>query len=362
MKRLMMISLLVLLALPLAAIQAQGNDNPPPPPASYAEVAADYTALEKNTVAEGEQVVEQFIRGDFSTIYDRLSAEMQAQVGQADLERVQKQVLDSAPIGDRIQYRVMLNKDGRIYIAQHQWGQSEIVLLMSFDSDDKVNGLNVQPVPPLPADPAAGYRSAVTFRLPADGLLFTFWGGDDVLHNYHVDAAPQRHAYDFVVWKNGSTYSGDGTAPEDYYIYGQPVLAPAGGTVVAVMDGLPNMKPKTETDSEHPAGNHVVIQVAEKEYLFLAHMQPGSIVVKVGDTVKAGQVIGKVGNSGNTSEPHIHIHLQDQPEMFVYDSSGKITGFTTAVGLPIYFSNLLVNGLPVASGEPLGGQFVQNAP
>jgi murein DD-endopeptidase MepM/ murein hydrolase activator NlpD len=80
----------------------------------------------------------------------------------------------------------------------------------------------------------------------------------------------------------------------------------------------------------------------------------------VGDTVQTGQMIGLVGNSGNTSEPHIHIHLQSTPELFKIDDSGQIVALSDALGLPIYFSNYLANGELIEAGEPLGGQFVQN--
>ena len=199
----------------------------------------------------------------------------------------------------------------------------------------------------------------MSFRLPFAGLWFVGWGGPDFLHNYHVGAPPQRHAYDFLVWKDGSTFSGDGTSNEDYYAYGQPVFAPANGTVVRAVDGLPDVKPQVETDGAHPAGNHVVIEVAEGAYLYIAHLQRGSLLVAEGDRVAAGQEIGRVGNSGNTTEPHIHIHLQDMPDMFAVDENGVITSFTDAIGLPLAFSDIEVNGKPFAEGIPLGGQFVQ---
>ncbi len=78
----------------------------------------------------------------------------------------------------------------------------------------------------------------------------------------------------------------------------------------------------------------------------IAHMQPGSLSVTAGDVVEAGQQIGLVGNSGNTSGPHIHIHLQDGPDLFA------------STGLPLAFSNYAANGVPTERGEPVGGQFV----
>ncbi|NLF75825.1 MAG: M23 family metallopeptidase, partial [Chloroflexi bacterium] len=124
-------------------------------------------------------------------------------------------------------------------------------------------------------------------------------------------------------------------------------------------DGLRDVKPQIETDGEHPAGNHVVIEVAEDAYLYIAHLQRGSLLVAEGDRVAAGQEIGRVGNSGNTTEPHIHIHLQDMPDMFAYNSAGAITSFTDAIGLPLPFSDIEVNGKPFVETVPLGGQFAQ---
>ncbi len=357
MKKRFVYGLLIVLLLTVPGVYAQ--DDTKMPPQSYSEVEGQYTALETEAVTQSEEVVDLFLTGDITTLYGRLTPDFQALVTQEQIEQAYQQLTAVAPIGERIDYRLMSAGGSSAYMAVHTWGDQQITLAVAINADGAISGLNLQPVTQLPDDPAAGYHSAVSFRLPFDGLWYVAWGGDDELHNYHVVAAPQRHAYDFLVWKDGSTFTGDGTKPEDYYAYGQPVLAPADGTVITVVDGLPDQVPQTGSDPAHAAGNHVVIQVAEQEYLFIAHMQPGSIQVKEGDVVTAGQIIGRCGNSGNTSEPHIHIHLQDQPQMFTTDESGAITGMTDAIGLPLEFSNMLVNGEPVAIGEPLGGQFAQ---
>ena len=93
---------------------------------------------------------------------------------------------------------------------------------------------------------------------------------------------------------------------------GTVILAPADGTVRSVVDGHPNMPPG-ELGGRPAGGNQIALEVAPREFLFLCHLQPGSITVQPGDQVAAGQVLGRVGNSGNTSEPHLHIHLQDSP-------------------------------------------------
>jgi hypothetical protein len=108
-------------------------------------------------------------------------------------------------------------------------------------------------------------------------------------------------------------------APKDvnsYFGYGQNVLAVANARVVAVVDKFKNQIPgvlPTKITLEEIDGNHVVLDLGNGQYVFYAHMQPNSIIVKEGDTVKKGQVIGRLGNTGNTSAPHMHLHVMAQP-------------------------------------------------
>mgnify|MGYP001398998294 CR=1 FL=1 len=330
-----------------------------PVPSSYAEVGAAYTALAEDARERGSTAVERFLSQDFAALRAQFSPETAEALSAEILEQTAAQI-NAQPVGEKISERVLPIGGMTTYMVTYAWGETTLTLSVYFDTSGQIVGLNAVPDQPLPDDPALEYASETLFQLPFTGVWYTAWGGSDRLHNYHVDAPPQRHAYDFVVWQGGSTFSGEGTQNEDYYAYGQPALAPASGTVIAVVDDLPENQPQVETDEQHPAGNHVVIQTAEAEFVFLAHLQPGSITVEPGQTVESSQPIGLVGNSGNTSEPHLHIHLQDQPELFVTDDSGQATGFTDALGLPLVFSNYLENGILIENGEPVGGTFVQN--
>lgn len=98
--------------------------------------------------------------------------------------------------------------------------------------------------------------------------------------------------------------------PGQYNIYGEPVYAPCAGQVIAALDELPDMQ-VPQTDRQHMAGNHVLLRCNTADVL-LGHFKPGSLKVSVGDTVAVGQVVGAVGNSGNTSEPHLHVHAQQR--------------------------------------------------
>jgi murein DD-endopeptidase MepM/ murein hydrolase activator NlpD len=112
--------------------------------------------------------------------------------------------------------------------------------------------------------------------------------------------------------KDGETQSGDGKANEDYFAFGREVLAPADGVVTDAIDGVRDNIPGS-MNPYSALGNAVIIEHREREVSVLAHLKLGSIKVKVGDKVKKGQVIALCGNSGNSSQPHLHYHLQNTP-------------------------------------------------
>ena len=127
----------------------------------------------------------------------------------------------------------------------------------------------------------------------------------------------QRFAIDWVqLREDGRTFTGDRLDNKNYRCYGVEVLAVADATVVAVKDGIPENVPGATSRAvpitlETVGGNHVILDLGYQRYAFYAHLQPGKIQVKVGDKVRRGQVLGLVGNSGNSTEPHLHFHISD---------------------------------------------------
>jgi hypothetical protein len=179
---------------------------------------------------------------------------------------------------------------------------------------------------------------SATVRLPADVPLRVAWGGDSIETNYHAAAPDQRWAYDLFV----DPYLTGSSNLEEYGCYGVPVVAPASGLVTNAHDGEPDETAGIPSNNTlAPTGNHVVIQLETGTYLVIAHLKHGSVAAKTGETVEEGQVIGECGNSGNTSEPHIHIHHQRQ------DPTKFPVNF--AEGLPLYFRDH--DGAPM----PVGG-------
>ncbi len=147
-------------------------------------------------------------------------------------------------------------------------------------------------------------------------------GGSNISTNLHLETLDagvpryrawrgQSYGVD-IVELNGLGLRARGLQPADpsaYVIYGAHVLAPCAGVVVIAMDGLPDMQ-VPEVDSDHLAGNHVMLRCFDADVL-LGHLQQGSVQVLAGAKVAVGDWLGSVGNSGNTGEPHLHVHRPD---------------------------------------------------
>ncbi|WP_199910036.1 M23 family metallopeptidase [Paenibacillus sp. CAA11] len=176
---------------------------------------------------------------------------------------------------------------------------------------------------------------AVSVRLPLDEHVLVGWGGDTLKSNYpHVVVPSERWAYDLLVQPAGT----GSQRLEDYGIYGAEVFAPASGTIVGASDKEEDHRPGTDEHDSMP-GNHIYIRLDETgTYLVLAHLMKGSIKVQVGDHVAEGDLLAKVGNSGSSSEPHLHIHHQRQ------DPSS--TSMFLSEGLPLYFRDIEGPSMP----------------
>lgn len=159
-------------------------------------------------------------------------------------------------------------------------------------------------------------------RLPVDGEWTTVNGGvtQETSHSWGLVA--QRYAYDFLLTDDeGETHAGEGEALTDYYAFGEPIRAPADGTVVSTVTHLRDYpRPGTgwfEWRTWQITGNYVVIEHTDGEYSLLAHLQQDSVTVDPGDRVEAGDMVGRCGSSGISSEPHLHFQLQDHPNFWI---------------------------------------------
>jgi hypothetical protein len=190
------------------------------------------------------------------------------------------------------------------------------------------------------------------FSFPLKGVWYVGWGPS--FHTGHRSHVPEEFALDIAkLGPRARTYRSGGLRFEDYYAYGAPVLAAADGRVVEAQDGRPELasalKRPGETaeaysarhvgeamdkisgrGADWPVGNYVIIDHGGGEYSVYAHLQPGSVRVRVGDRVKLGEMIGKLGSSGNSTEPHLHFQVCDKPVALM------------CAGIPVEFSNVTI--------------------
>ncbi len=147
----------------------------------------------------------------------------------------------------------------------------------------------------------------------------------------------ERFAIDFVqVNDKGRIFDGPNDQLSSYPYFGVNIHAVAGGEVVATQDGLPEEVPGANPPGatlENAGGNYVIVDIGDGHYAFYAHMQPGSLKVKQGDKVKAGDVLGLLGNSGNSSAPHLHFHIMDA--LHPLKANGLPYRFTTFTGVGV---------------------------
>jgi len=167
-------------------------------------------------------------------------------------------------------------------------------------------------------------------RLPVDGSVFKH---------------PETFSIDWIKEVNGRFHSGKGSALADHFAFGAVVTSATGGIVTSARDGQPEQTPLEDArgineNNDYP-GNYVVVRVNPHVFVFYAHFQPGTVAVKLGDRVTAGQPLGLLGNTGNSGMPHLHFGLMDGPNWASSDS------------LPFLISRWDLTGM--SPGDPFDG-------
>jgi hypothetical protein len=218
-------------------------------------------------------------------------------------------------------------------------------LLTVHDESGEAHAIEPAPVPVSAASPIVVAPPLRGAWIAGDALN----NGPDAAHRRTIiveDGHPwlaQRYAIDWVqaqtVDEVLTTWTGAEDKNESYFCYDQPIYSVAAGRVVEVADGMPNNVPHSgkyavAIDLNNAAGNHVVVAIAPRRYVLYAHMRPGSVRVKRGDKVAAGDILGNVGNTGSSTEPHLHMHIDDHPsflagngvpyEFTAFEASGPV--------------------------------------
>lgn len=235
---------------------------------------------------------------------------------------------------------------GTVAVYKTNFEKALFTLNMSLDNNLKINGLSVRPyadeTKPTPA------RNTTKLILPFKHEWTVVWGGDTKELNYHVSTPAQKNAFDIVITDaKGNSYKTDGKTNEDYYAFGKELIAPCDGEVVLVVDGVKDNVPG-QMNTYNVGGNMVIIKTANNEYLVFCHFKHQSIKVKEGQKIKQGELLGLCGNTGNSSEAHLHFHIQN------------IEDLNTATGVKCYFEKLTVNGEVKQDYSPVKNDKIKN--
>lgn len=319
-------------------------------------LAAAAVAQTPDARKAGNELTAAFYARQIDSVWARMDQPMRTALKSRDAlasfrEQVEAQLGAEQAVVDE---SVSVESGKQVYRRRANFAKFPGVILVQwvFAADGQVSGFLIAPEQNHPQAAAPSkyldYRTRTELRLPFADEFLVFWGGRTVAENYHAVHPNQRFAYDLLVVNEHGSRRGDGRTNEDFLCFGTPILAPGAGRVIQVVNDIADNLPG-QMNPEQVIGNNVVIDHGNGEFSLLAHLRQGSVRVRPGDAVVAGERIGDCGNSGNSSEPHLHYQLQDGPE------------FGTSAGLPAQFSNYIADGELIARGEPVRGQRIRAA-
>lgn len=307
MKRYVKLAFGLLILVGIAAACSNGGNEEPKDEKEPAE--------KEETPAEGngepitkEQFPEEFLAGNFEKIYNQTSDSFQGMVTLDQFSEIGKEFNEGVE-----SYGIVSDMPFQ-GVTEAQWlsDGGDKGIRVYFGGDGTIEGLQVLSV--TSNQDSDDTYTENTYQMPINEEWLTFWGGTNELVNYHYPLESQRYSYDLVIAEDGHSFDGDAADNESYFAFGKDVVAPLGGTVVSLENDIEDNTPTVDTNTENPLGNHVIIEHENGEYSFIAHFKQGSILVTEGDEVNAGDLLGHTGNSGNSSEPHIHFHVGDSPD------------------------------------------------
>ncbi|WP_416728625.1 M23 family metallopeptidase [Fictibacillus sp. JL2B1089] len=255
----------------------------------------------------GETIGTRFLKGEFQAIYNQTASNFKEMI------TIEHFMELSSSFNFGVQNYFLVSETRLTdYLRHYLWLDNEKIKAISviFDPDDVIHSLLLAPYETYPE--TDNQLSKNTYMMPIQDEWFVFWGGANQFINYHYEIEEQRYAYDLVIIKNGQSFRNTPTSNDDFYAFNKEVVAPCDGRVVQVVNSIVDNE-LGSTNVSNPEGNYVIIQHANNEYSLIAHFKQNSIVVKEGQMIKQSQLVGYCGNSGNSSEPHIHFQVMNSP-------------------------------------------------
>ena len=232
-------------------------------------------------------------------------------------------------------------KTAHIYKSDFEHGIYDIFI--SLNNENQINGFFIK----QSTSKKAIKRNTTKMILPFNEEWFVFWGGNTVENNYHVAYENQKGAYDLVIQKNGQSFKNDRSKNEHFYAFGKEVISPCDGKIVKIIDHIKDNIPG-EMNPKNATGNTIILETVNNEFILFAHLKENSIVVNEGQQVKQRDVLGLCGNSGNSSEPHLHLSLQNLKTVY------------GAIGGKLFFEEIKVNGSVKKDYIPVKNEKIKN--
>ncbi len=342
----------------LSSLWANAQANPPAAtpekPAAPPAAVASAPMPPNQALPLARQYAEAIVAGKIADLWPKMTSAMQGvfktpESATTRMAAAAEQIgHESKVLGDRVMPVVSTNLILYTRLSDYDKFPSKMELDISLDPAGNIAGFTIRPVQNPAESKYLDYQTKARLRFPLTGEWTVYQGGRSVYDNYHAAYPDERFAYDILLIRpDGRAAASDITKLEDYFGFGQPVVAPAAGKVVAAVDQYDDNPIGKPIQGSPKQGNNVVIDHGNGEFSMFAHLKRGSVKVKAGDEVKAGQALALVGNSGNSPVPHLHYHLQTTPDWFKGD------------GLPTPFQKLTVNGKKLASAEPVRGDVVK---
>lgn len=287
---------------------------------------------------------ERFNSGDYEGIYDLYDAGMKNAYTSIETRTFFEKTIKSLT-GDIESMRFFTFREGA-HVYRVYFDKSVADLTITLSPQSKINGLLISK--PKPLEMPFLERNTTFISLPFNGEWFVYWGGVTEEQNYHITEETQQYAYDILKVKDGASYEGNPLQNESYFAFGEDIIAPCDGRVSKVIDGVPDNIPG-ETNEQELTGNTIVLRTDRDEYILLAHLMNNSIVVEEGQDLRKGDIMAKCGNSGNSTEAHLHLSLQNALEM------------EDSIGAKLYFDRIEVNGEIRMDYIPVKEDFISNS-
>lgn len=313
--------------------------------------AAFATISPERAMELGGEDTQRFYDGDEVALWTQMSAPMQGAVQSQDvLKRFTEHMAANFGKEMRVihQDAVPLPPASVLYrrIVVYEKSADPMVISFTYSGSGTIEEFHIRDEPKPAVSKYLNYQDKSKLEFPLHGEWTIYQGGPLVSENEHATSTNERFAYEMVLMNVGQLFGHNGASNQEWFAFGQPVLADAAGTVVTVMEDSPDNEPY-HPNAAAKRGNVVVIDHGNGEFSVYSHLKQGSVAVKRGERVKEGEKIAEVGNSGNSQFAHLEYHLQTSADL----NSGE--------GLPASFDKLKVNGKHAKDVQLVRGDVVE---